>query len=247
MCLLAVAFGMSARHPLIVAANRDERHARPSLAAHWWADRPDVFAGRDLAANGTWLGASRHGRVAAVTNFHDSDAGPAPESRGRLVADFLAGSASSEEFATHLNSTADRYGPYNLLLFDRHVLVYCSNRANAVVRLGAGVHAISNTALDTEWPKMQTARIGLHGLLSAAAPTEPLLSLLATRSDAPREAGYRNALFIEGPTYGTRSSTVILVDSHGLLSFVERRFAPDGARLGETREQFELPRVPAPA
>src|SRR5262252_8079749 len=102
MCLVVAALGVSTRHELLFAANRDERHARPSEAAHWWPDVPDLFGGRDLLAHGTWLAVDRSGRLAAVTNFRDVSAAAAPLSRGALVADYLRGAGPPDEFAAAL-------------------------------------------------------------------------------------------------------------------------------------------------
>lgn len=245
MCLLAVACGVSERFPLAIAANRDERHERPALAIHWWHDRPQIFGGRDLAASGSWLAVDRHGRVAAVTNVRDGApaAGhPARRSRGKLVADFLAGDRSAEAFAAALHQQGDDYGPFNLLLFDGEALVVTSNRRPRAV-LERGVHALTNAPLDEEWPKAALARQGLAGALALAEPTDALLELLATRGASPAPDP-RSSLFIAGDTFGTRSSAVILLDAAGRLTFAERRYGRDGVPEGDSRHEFSVRPTP---
>src|SRR5215470_6768363 len=122
MCLVVAALGVSSDHELLFAANRDERHSRPSEKAHWWPDAPGVFGGRDLLAHGTWLAVDRSGRLAAVTNFRDAGAAVAPRSRGALVADFLRSEQAPDEFAAALDGHRNDYGPFSLLLRERGAL-----------------------------------------------------------------------------------------------------------------------------
>jgi uncharacterized protein with NRDE domain len=241
MCLVAVALGAAPRHPLLVAANRDERHARATDRARWWHDLPGIFAGRDLEAGGTWLGIDRRGRLAAVTNVRDGPPKPGPRSRGALPTDFLAGGASAAEYARRVAADGADYAPFNLLLYDGRELRYASNRA-APLALGVGLHAFSNAPHGTEWPKTASARAGLERLLDAEDPLEPLFALLADRGDeaAPPEHRYMSAHFIAGPVYGTRCSTVIALDASGALSFAERSFDATGQLVGESRATFVL-------
>lgn len=239
MCLAVAAWGVAARYRLLLAANRDERHDRPSAPAAWWRDLPDVLGGRDLAAGGSWLAIDRRGRLAAVTNFRDPVPRPARLSRGGLVADFVGGSASLDEFQAATARRGLEYGPFNLLLFDGRELRYLSNRGPAV-ELGTGVHAVSNAALAADWPKMRTARAGAEALLASPSPTEALFELLARRYAAPAEERYRSAHFIDGPVYGTRCSTVITIDAAGEVSFAERSFDSTARITGEVRETFRI-------
>lgn len=239
MCLAVLAWGVAARYRLLLAANRDERHGRPTAGAEWWQDLPDVLGGRDLEARGTWLAIDRGGRLAAVTNFRDPEPRPATRSRGALVADFLAGGASVDAFQHATERHEQEYGPFNLLLFDGRELRYLSNRAPPV-GLAPGVHALSNAALGADWPKMSTARAGAEALLSIAAPEEALFELLARRSTAPAAERYRSAHFIEGPVYGTRSSTVITIDTAGEVTFAERSFDSAARLTSEVRETFRI-------
>ncbi|HLF12385.1 MAG TPA: NRDE family protein [Gammaproteobacteria bacterium] len=241
MCLVVLAWESSERYPLIFAANRDERHERPTLAARWWLDHPQVFGGRDLVAHGGWLAVDRAGRLAAVTNMRDAEQKPAVRSRGDLVAEYLAGSDSIDAFLDRVGARSSEYGPFSLLVFDRTDLQYRSNRAPAA-RLERGIHALSNAPLGIEWPKTLTARNGMQSLLDLDDPTLALFDLLAQRTpQATGDARYRSSLFIDGPVYGTRSSTVILLSADGELTFTERSFDPGGTLTREISERIEWP------
>jgi uncharacterized protein with NRDE domain len=246
VCLIAVALGVSQRYPLIVAANRDELHQRPSSPAAWWGDTPRILAGRDLVAGGTWLGVDERGRFAAVTNVWEAgrERQKGELSRGRLVTDYLRGQHGAGAYAAALGDRRAAFAPFNLLLLeqDRSRLVHVSHHAPPS-RLAAGIHVFSNTVPGVDWPKIRHARSGIEQALELDDPAEALLELLATRSVAPRRdpdsEHPRNALFIAGPEFGTRCSTVILHTADGTLRFIERRFGPDAEPLGETHIRCE--------
>jgi uncharacterized protein with NRDE domain len=240
MCLVVAALGVSTRHELLFAANRDERHARPSEPAHWWRDAPDVFGGRDLVAHGTWLAVDRSGRLAAVTNFRDTNAVAARRSRGALVADYLRGARQPDEFAAALDEHRDDYGPFSLLLREHGALRVVSNRAPPA-ELGAGVHALSNVAYGVEWPKVRSAREGMRRALETPDPVDALFALLAERAPAETsEERYTASHFIEGPVYGTRSSTVIVIGRDSQLTFAERSFDASARITNEVRTSFAV-------
>jgi hypothetical protein len=208
--VFVAALGVSARHELLFAANRDERHARPSEPAHWWPDAPDVLGGRDLRARGTWLAVDRSGRLAAVTNFRDGSA-PAPLSRGALVADYLSGAQPLDEFAAALAARRNDYGPFSLLLREHGALRIVSNRAPPA-ELGAGVHAISNAAYGVEWPKVRSAREGMRRALEMPDPVAELFAPPRSRAAQPR--GEIHDLTCRRPGYGTRSTVIATPDGH---------------------------------
>jgi len=237
MCLILFAWKMHETYPLILAANRDEFYERPSAPAAFWADAPDLLAGRDLKAGGTWLGITRNGRLAAITNYRDpaSLKKEAP-SRGHLVSDYLRGRESPDEYLQRLDPRAGRYNGFSLLVGDRSELFYYSNRGEAS-RLAPGIHGMSNHLLDTPWPKVNRGKQTLERLLAGDRNPSPeaLLDLLASRSRPPDDqlpdtgVGLEwerilSPLFIESPTYGTRCSTVLLIDRQGVVTFVERVF-----------------------
>lgn len=241
MCLIVVAVGAAPDYPLIVAANRDERHARPATRAAWWPEVP-LLAGRDLEAGGTWLGVDRRGRFAAVTNIRDPERASGLRSRGSLVADFLAGGEPAERYAARVVRDGAAFGAFNLLVHDGRELHFASNRA-AAASLGAGLHAFSNAPAGVEWPKTTSARAGAERALAEPAPVEPLFRLLAERDDSkPADERYRRTHFVVGPTYGTRCSTVVLVDADGGVTFAERTFDATGQLVDEVRERFVLER-----
>jgi uncharacterized protein with NRDE domain len=253
VCLILFAWQAHPRYPLVVAANRDEFHARPTAAAHWWADTAGVLAGRDLQAGGTWMGVSRNGRFAALTNYREPQAPEPPlsHSRGHLVRNFLAGDDSAPAHARRLQRCSGDYSGFSLLLGDGRDLLYASNRLENPVLVPPGSHALSNHLLDTAWPKARHGRLRLEQLLkSEVMDAESLLQLLADRSLVPGEepAAYELQLaperltrlaFIVSPEYGTRSSTVLLLGRNARAEYVERQFDQDGRALQTKRFEFD--------
>jgi uncharacterized protein with NRDE domain len=243
-------------HPhyrLILAANRDEFHARPAAPLGKWADL-EILAGRDLAAGGTWLGVDRQRRFAVVTNFREwpasQSAGP---SRGRLIPDYLRAQEPPQSFLATLESTASEFAGFNLLLGDEHELWYASNRASDFARpLAPGIYGLSNRYLDTPWPKLTRVRNRFETWLTGAAQTNAreLLALLDDRTPSatsdnayPAELApeWRRALsapFVLHPLYGTRCSTAVLLAASGALHLIERRFDPQGDCSGETEVEL---------
>jgi uncharacterized protein with NRDE domain len=240
MCLIVVGLDAAARYPFLVAANRDEQHARPAETAAWWPQR--VLGGRDLAAGGTWLAVDARGRFAAVTNIRDAQRPSGLRSRGSLVADFLLGGEPAASFAERATRDGASYGAFNLLLYDGRELHFASNRT-AAARLGAGLHAFSNAPPGTAWPKTTSALTAAERALPSAAPVEPLFELLARRDDGgAAELRHQRTHFVVDATYGTRCSTVVLIDTRGRLTFAERTFDARGSLVGEVRETVVLER-----
>ena len=243
MCLIAVAWRTSGRRPLIIAANRDESHARPTEPAHWWPDAPRILAGRDVLAGGTWLGVDAAGRFAAVTNLRGAEPFVGKRSRGALVADFLRGDADAERYAAQIASDASEYGAFNLLVCDGDALWFVGTGA-APRELPRGVHAVSNVEPGVDWPKVRTARERLAAVVDDALPEDAMFDLLAERS--PRVDGYDDrqiSPFQLDPVWGTRSSTVVIAEAAGRVRFVERSFDAAGERVGEARFEFTASRA----
>ncbi len=242
MCLILFAWQSHPRYPLVVAANRDEFHDRPTAAAEFWEESPAILAGRDLEAGGTWLGINRSGRFAAISNYREPlfKASSLEYSRGHLVRDFLLDDSAPATHAGHLQKLGAHYRGFNLLLGDSETLFYVSNRKDKPVTVDVGSHGLSNHLLDTDWPKVHLGRSRLDTLLSNDhLDPEALLELLADGTSAtptrltteelqsePEKMTKR--IFIDSPVYGTRSSTVVLVDIGGAITFVERQFNADG-------------------
>ena len=214
MCLIVLGWKAHSRYPLVVAANRDEFHARPAAPAAFWDDRPEILAGRDLEAMGTWMGVSRSGRFAAVTNYRGAREPSAEESRGALVSRFLAGNTGAPAYMAELAGRAQRYSGFNLLACDREELWWISNRDGAPRRLDPGYHALGNLLLDS--PDVQPIK-------QRIAETPPAVEALFSALTPAK---------IVNPQYGTRCSTVLL-DGGKEVRYAERSFAPDGAD-GET-------------
>ena len=165
MCLILFAYEQHPEYRLVFAANRDEVYDRPTCSLAFWRDHPTILAGRDLQGHGTWLGITRTGRLAAVTNYRDP--GRQKEtavSRGLLVRDFLLDTRSPEQYLNRISRIKDRYNGFNLLLGDRTELYYYSNRGDGMRRISAGLYGISNRLLDTPWPKVQKGKAKLHSV-----------------------------------------------------------------------------------
>lgn len=248
MCLIALAWQAHPDYPFIVMANRDEFYRRPTEPARFWPEAPGVLAGRDLAAGGTWLGVTRSGRFAALTNYRDPAAATGERSRGLLVSHFLQGSESPMSYAGAVAAEGQHYGGFNLLLGNRDELVVVSNRGTAPTRLPPGIHGLSNHLLDTPWPKVLRAKAGLQTQL-ATPESDALLGLLnnhevAADADLP-ETGVGLAmerllspLFIHSPQYGTRASTVLMLGRERVI-FTEQTFDQSGP-VQRSRFAFDL-------
>jgi uncharacterized protein with NRDE domain len=254
MCLILIALDSHPDYALVVAANRDEFYERPTAAAAFWTDHPRVLGGRDLKAGGTWLGIDRRGRWAAVTNFRQGEREPvAPRSRGHLVSDYLTTEIDARSHLDRVERAASLYNGFNLIAGDPRELLYFSNREGRRQALGPGVYGLSNHLLDTAWPKVTTGKTALGALLTrdASELIPSLFALLSDRSQAadpslpqtgvsPAWERLLSSAFISSTEYGTRSSTVVLVDRDGAVIFVERSFGGDGTPAGEVRKEFQL-------
>jgi uncharacterized protein with NRDE domain len=252
MCVLAFAWRAHPRWPLIVAGNRDELHARPARPLARW-DRPShLLAGRDLQSGGTWLGVSERGRFAVVTNLRGYGAPePGRASRGALVTDLLSGEGN---YADLRDATLADFNPFNLIVADRARAWFVTNRPTDVrSELAPGIYGLSNGALDEPWPKtMRLKEVLLEWIVSADRPPEVLLDdlreerlpsvgiRLAGPSDVPQEPPL-SPIFIRGPVYGTRCSTVVAIDDQGQGVIIERRYTPAGDEAGETALSFSWP------
>jgi uncharacterized protein with NRDE domain len=243
MCLIVFAWRPGHAQPLIVAANRDEFYARPSLPLAQWSHAPQVYAGRDLEAGGTWLGIGASGRFAALTNIRDPHQPPARKSRGELVARFLGGDIPIDDYLTDVVGRSVEYAGFNLLVGNSHELWHFNARESEAVMLQPGVYGLSNAGLDTPWPKLLKARSALERALDNPQP-DVLLALL----NDPQTADFAelpdtgvglatetllSSVFIASPTYGTRASTALIVQADGARWMVERSFGPYGGHLGE--------------
>jgi uncharacterized protein with NRDE domain len=259
MCLLVLAWKTHPRYRLVLAGNRDEFHDRASAPLGWWQDDPRILAGRDLKAGGTWLGVARSGRFGVVTNYRDLQAPiEGAPSRGQLIPRFLTGATSPKEFLDDLRGAALRYSGFNLLVGGPRALYYFSNRGPGTPRvLSPGIYGLSNHLLDTPWPKLARTRTRFEALLAQPEfTTEELFGVLADRQAATAEEGLPStglpldwervvsAPFIVNERYGTRCSSVLLVERTGRTILHERRFDAAGVQTGTTRFEFKSVDVP---
>jgi uncharacterized protein with NRDE domain len=257
MCILFIALHSHDRYPLIIAANRDEFYERPTAAAAFWNDRPDVLAGRDLKEGGTWLGITKTGRIAAVTNFRNPRAlKEAAPSRGRLVSAYLCGDERAPQFIEHLRGEAERFNGFNILLGDHKGLWHYSNVGGDAVRLPGGFHGISNHLLNTPWPKVERVRTRLGTLIKESDEPSPddIFEVLADTS-RPDDSMLPDTgvgiewerilspLFVASPQYGTRSSTCIFIDAKGAARFIERVYSGAPSRAAARAFEFTIERT----
>lgn len=253
MCLINFQFHAHPNYKLIVAANRDEFYGRPTAPAQFWDDEPTILAGRDLLQMGTWLGVTKQGRFAALTNFRDpAHMGVGKVSRGDIVRSYLAGDTSPQDFLTSVHKNKDDYTGFNLLVGGPDELFYYSNIQQEIREVSSGTYGLSNHLLDTPWPKVERGRTNLKTYVMGQEKVDPdaLFKILADDEIAPDkdlpETGVGlelerqlSPLFIKTPDYGTRSSAVLLVDKDNHFTFVERTF-DQGQLTKEDRFTFQV-------
>lgn len=250
MCLLVWAYDMHPQYRLILAGNRDEFYARPTAPVARWPESAGVVAGRDLRAGGTWMGADSSARFCVVTNVRAPDAeNPTAPSRGALVAGYLLHRTSAAAYQRAVEQTGGQYNGFNLLIGDAGGLHYASTSAPSQT-LRAGLYGLSNATLDVPWPKVTRAKDWLRSLVGTHEDLVPaLFNLLQDTTPAPDEAlpdtglpldqeRALSSIFIASPGYGTRASTVLLLNRTGGGTLIEQSYTPDGAIA--TRQHFTL-------
>jgi uncharacterized protein with NRDE domain len=254
MCLILVAWRCHPQYPLVVAANRDELFPRRTASAEFWVDAPQVLAGRDLEGGGTWMGITRAGRFAALTNYRDpASHRPDAPSRGTLVADFLRGDEAMDAYLANLVPRAGDYNGFNLLLGDGERLVWFSNVAAEPTELPPGVYGISNHLLDSPWPKVAAGKAALASALDALPDSSAMFELLRDDGVHPDEALPRTGVsldwerllssaFVRAPGYGTRSSTVLTIDAASKAALAEQTWHEGGVPGGRVDFEFALAR-----
>ncbi|UCH65026.1 MAG: NRDE family protein [Ignavibacterium sp.] len=237
MCLVVFAHNSHPNYKFIFAANRDEFYDRPTEQADFWKDRPDLLAGKDLKGGGTWMGITKAGKFAAITNYRDlyNIKEDAP-TRGLLVTDYLLGDQSSEDYYDSLKKDLSDYNGFNLILGDLNNLYFFSTHADGLRKINTGVHGLSNAVLDTPWPKVEKSKKHFLKLMQhEELHAWELLSLLsdtrkAKEKDLP-DTGVGiewekvlSSVFIQSPNYGTRCSTAVLIDNNNNVRFAEKTF-----------------------
>jgi len=252
MCLLLFSFNKHPDYPIILAANRDEFFERPTEAASFWKDFPSVLAGRDLRQGGSWMGVTIDGRIAAVTNYREpSQNKPEAITRGALVSDYLKGKASAEVYMQKVIAQRHAYDEFNLLVGDKQSLLFFCSVEDDYQTLTPGLYGISNGKLDSTWPKVEKGKVALENIIQASEQpeAEKLFELLADKtlaadSELPSTGvsleweRRLSPLFVHSEGYGTRSSTVLLIDRQGKVFFSERSFDNEGQAIDTCSHEF---------
>jgi len=254
MCLIVLAVKKHPNYKLIIAANRDEYYDRATAAADFWKDKPELLAGRDLQAGGTWLGITKGGRIAAITNYRDpaSLKVQAP-SRGKLVSDFLMSTESTDAYLNDVIQKADQYNGFNLILGEMDNLYWYSNHGEKARKLSPGIYGLSNQFLDTPWPKVIRAKEAMgrvvskgkelipeeifHVLRDGLIPDDKRLPDTGVGLEWERVL---SPIFISSPVYGTRSSTLIFIDMKDHVTFIERTYNSDPDHPTSVKYEFQI-------
>jgi uncharacterized protein with NRDE domain len=237
MCLIVFAKNVHPKFKLIFAANRDEFYNRPSEQAEFWPEHADLLAGKDLQAGGTWLGITKQGRFAAITNYRDlNNLKTHAPSRGKLTLDFLLSNISPEEYYAELQPKLNDYNGFNLLLGTIDELFYFSNMTDGLQKIESGIHGISNAILNTPWPKVEKGKQQLQKLLQQdEIHAFEVIDILKNSTPAKDEdlpdtgVGLElerilSPIFIKSEKYGTRCSSVLMIDIDYKVKFVEKFF-----------------------
>lgn len=253
MCLILFAYQVHPNYPLIMAANRDEFYERPTAPAAFWEEEPLVLAGRDLEKGGTWMGVTRTGRFAAITNYRAPGQNRADmKSRGFLVSDYLTGTQDPNAYLQAVQQEREAYNGFNLLVGDTKSLYYYSPILDEIKKVPPGIHGLSNAVLDTPWPKVRKGSERLEQALSHKTIEETnLLSILSDSEEAPEEElpetgvgkeweKLLSSLFIESDKYGTRSSTILTIHHDQNVMFTEKFLLPNLKEWKQSRFTFAV-------
>ena len=252
MCLILIAYQVHSRYPLILAGNRDELFSRPTAPLDFWSDRPEIIGGRDLEEMGTWLGISKRGRYGAVTNFREG-APPTSKrpSRGHLVGRYLVGSAPPEEYLRDVAAKAGSYSGFNLLIGDETNLYYFSNRRQGIDNLPPGVYVLSNHFLNTSWPKTDLAILKFKEVIlhQEQVTPEDIITILTNQQHPPDRMLPQTGvglewerilapIFIRSKGYGTRSSSVLMINNERCVTFYEKSWQLDASTPEVSGEKY---------
>jgi uncharacterized protein with NRDE domain len=257
MCLIFLSLKNHPTYKLIIAANRDEFYKRKTAPARFWEDYPDIIGGRDLEAFGTWMAMNKNGKIGLVTNYRDpANINPKAPSRGQLVSDFLVNDDSTKEYLTGLSQRASHFNGFNLLTGNPDELWYLSNYRQGIHMLAPGVYGLSNHLLDTPWPKVQRGKEKFGRTISDSIIEPDLLfELLYDEQQAvdhllpntgiglDRERAL-SSMFIKTNGYGTRCSTVVLVDNQNEVLFSERTYQTDTFSYTTHTVRFKITKQP---
>jgi len=263
MCILFFAIKQHPKFQVIICANRDEFHQRPTQSMHWWPKNnllagdlstsnlltTNVLAGKDLLAGGTWLGLNKKGRFSALTNFRQPDLiDNNKQSRGELVLQALA--HQDEEMTKKLARSSNDYNGFNLVFGQLNKLTCFDSISQRKQVLSSGVHSLCNGALDDIWPKMALGQAKLSDAITDhPLDIEQLFKLMKNTQQAQSEhlpktglplnwEQLLSSIFIISPEYGTRTTNIITLDNEGKISVYDRRYNNQGDVVKE--QSFEL-------
>jgi len=254
MCLILIALKSHPVYKLIMAGNRDEFFERPTAQATFWEDTPDLLAGKDLRAGGTWFGITKQGRIAAITDYRDLALLKSnTPSRGELVRNFLLSRERPQAFIDGIAQKAHQYNGFNLIVGEKDEFCWYSNLVDEPRRLEPGIYGLCNHLLDTPWPKVVRSRNAFQSILTEKKHPSPedFFSILSDRSTAADknlpETGVEiewermlSSIFVSSQEYGTRSSTLLLVDQYDRVTFIEKVFDMDSNHTATTEIEFQI-------
>ncbi len=235
MCLIFISLKQHPTYKLILAANRDEFYNRKTAPADFWKDHSNIVGGRDLEAQGTWLAMTTSGKISMLTNYRDpKNINPSAPSRGQLVSDYLEQDVASEEYVKKIETKAKAYNGFNLLVGNPEEFFYLSKYKIGIDKITSGLYGLSNHLLETPWPKVKNGKRKFEQLLRSPNISSHLLfeflydgerasddQLPETGIGLERERAL-SSMFIKSPNYGSRCSTVILIDQQNNVEFSER-------------------------
>lgn len=254
MCLIVFSYKKSSDYPFIFAANRDEFYDRPTSSAHVWDTTPKILAGKDEKEGGTWLGISENGRFAALTNYRQmNEIKEDTISRGMIVKDFLLSDINPRKYLFELIQNQDEYNGFNLIAGYLDDLYYISNKKKGVYKIKPGLHSVSNALLNTSWPKTEEAVEAFEKYVERNSPSEEeIFKILQSKktypldelpdTGLPKEMEKAvSSIFISTHDYGTRSSTVMMLDKNNYMRFTERSYKRGSTEVEKTvRFNFKL-------
>jgi uncharacterized protein with NRDE domain len=236
VCLIVFAYKHHPDYKLIFVANRDEFYERPAAPAAFWKEEPSLLAGKDLKEGGTWCGITKTGRLAAITNYRDMKSIKKDAvSRGKIVTDFLSGTSSPELYSKALKDSADQYNGYSLIFGNKSGLYFFSNRKKELVEIKAGIHGLSNHLLNTPWYNVERSKTLFNKAIEKGNNnlTGELFEMLSDDTPSsddnlpdtgldPKLERVISPIFTRTEVYGTRSSTLILIDNNDNVNFIEK-------------------------
>ncbi len=251
MCLIFISINNHPTYKLIIAANRDEFYNRKTAAADFWEDKPQILGGRDLEASGTWMAMTKTGRIGMITNYRDpQNINPFAPSRGELVSNYLENGVQGLSYLNSIESKAKEYNGFNFIVGTQDELWYLSNYKNGIDKLEPGLYGLSNHLLETPWPKIIRGKEKLAPLLKERIiDAKNVFEILYDGEQAMDEnlpntgiglekERMLSSMFIKSPNYGSRCSTVVLIDHRNQVQLTERVY--DLASFDYTTRDFNF-------